>query len=101
MLDKLSSNMYIAKHMFETQFNEQMYFGLEDGEIYGQFPADTLWFEDFSPIKRHWYRTSKDSEKVNFIEPYEDFTTGDLAITMTKRITKGAGGQFMGVAAID
>jgi len=101
LLDLLSSNMYTAKNMFNDR-HYWMYCGLEQDEIYMQYPGQTWIDETYSPIKRHWYQDTKNSsetDKVRFIEPYEDFTSGKLAFTSTKRITQN--GAFVGVAAID
>ena len=100
-MDVLSSNMHIAQSMFNKDRHYWMYAGLEQDEIFFQFPGQTWTDDEYSPIKRHWYQDTKDgdTDNVNFIEPYADYNTGNLAFTSTKKITKN--GEFIGVAALD
>ena len=108
---------YNVEHMFKTgATNEEIleFFGHESdsyakevnadttgvyGYIKGEYLDGSGWIpdEDYVPTQRPWYiDTMRSDEDVSYIAPYVDEETGDVIMTIARRLSDGAS-----VVAID
>lgn len=76
--------------MFSKDRNFIFYAGLEQDEIFFQWPGQTWSDDSYSPFMRHWYQNTKeaDDDRIQFIEPYADFSRGFLTYTSSAKITQ-------------
>ena len=108
---------YNVEHMFKTgASNEEIleFFGHESdsyarevnadttgvyGYIKGEYLDGSGWIpdEDYVPVQRPWYiDTMSSDEDVSYIAPYVDEETGDVIMTIARRLSDG-----VSVVAID
>ncbi|MED1864788.1 methyl-accepting chemotaxis protein [Fictibacillus nanhaiensis] len=58
--------------------------------------------EGFDPTERPWYQTAKQSpEKTIWTEPYEDASSGEYVVTVTKPVLDPATEEVLGVVGLD
>ncbi|MGD6963785.1 methyl-accepting chemotaxis protein [Fictibacillus phosphorivorans] len=58
--------------------------------------------EGFDPTERPWYQTAKQSpEKTIWTEPYEDASSGEYVVTVTKPVLDPATDEVLGVVGLD
>lgn len=78
-----------------------IYTAFEIDEIIHYYPAEYTSDLSYTPVVREWYYKAKDNtDKVMVSEPYFDFTSGYVVITISSAI-KNKKGEFFGVTACD
>jgi len=58
--------------------------------------------DGFDPTERPWYQTAKQTpEKIIWTEPYEDASSGEYVVTVTKPVLDPATDEVLGVVGLD
>ncbi|MGM0805798.1 MAG: methyl-accepting chemotaxis protein [Bacillota bacterium] len=58
--------------------------------------------DGFDPTERPWYQTAKQTpEKIMWTEPYEDASSGEYVVTVTKPVLDPATDEVLGVVGLD
>ncbi|ANC76034.1 hypothetical protein ABE65_004095 [Fictibacillus phosphorivorans] len=58
--------------------------------------------EGFDPTERPWYQTAKQTpEKIMWTEPYEDASSGEYVVTVTKPVLDPDTDEVLGVVGLD
>lgn len=73
---------------------QSIYIGTTDGRMISYPKTDLP--KDYDPRERPWYQAGMDSNDVVVTSPYKDSSTGDMVVTVTKKLKDGSG-----VLAID
>ncbi len=74
-----------------------VYFGTKNGDMFER--PDGVVGEGYDPRKRPWYQAAADAKDMIWTEPYADFSTGDLVITVANPVYNGS--SLEGVVGMD
>lgn len=95
--DPESMKAYLAKRMEKYPHIKAAYMGTAQNVIIDS----TYWVpkSDFVCAERDWYKNAVNTDDIIVTNPYVDSQTGDLVMTISKRVMSG--NQLVGVAALD
>lgn len=88
---------YLDQKIKELPETKNVYYGTTRGEMIIA-PAVEL-PGDYDPRTRPWYTKAIDSDEVIYTEPYIDATSGEVVISLAKKIE--VDGELYGVVALD
>lgn len=74
-----------------------VYYGTKVGDMFER--PDGVVGEGYDPRKRPWYQAAADEGDMIWTEPYADFSTGDLVITVANPVYNGS--SLEGVVGMD
>lgn len=75
-----------------------VYYGTKNGDMFERPDGEVG--SDYDPRKRPWYQAALDAKSMIWTEPYADFTTNELVITVANPVY-GSGGGLEGVVGMD
>lgn len=102
-INRQNNTDYIFQQVNRPRLKQEfvlLYGGLEGGNG-AMVVDDPTWrpAADYDARKRPWYQLAKNNDSVTFTSPYTDASSGDLLITVVKKLQQH--GQFVGVLGGD
>ncbi|MBN2899866.1 MAG: methyl-accepting chemotaxis protein [Clostridia bacterium] len=75
-----------------------VYYGTKNGDMFERPDGEVG--DGYDPRKRPWYQAATDAKELIWTEPYADFTTNELVITVANPVY-GSGNSLEGVIGMD
>lgn len=91
--------MELKKYWDSKPQIQSLYLGMEDKSMHKP-GAPEGYYDEYDPTGRPWYIKAKESKKTIWTEPYQDFSTKQMVVTVATPVFD-ASGAMIGVIGMD